>query len=130
MIKKYLFLGLLFVSCSLFSQEILTEQEILSLYEQEEVQNIPEGTKIQLDQIGENNTVDVLMNANNSTQMVMQYGQDNVYNFTSTSSMEYHVKVEQIGDNNEVGIVGENQLTNNMKISQRGNDESLFIENE
>lgn len=87
------------------------------------------GSDVTVVQTGNYNTSYILTNSN-SKQTVNQIGNRNNYEYyTYYNSNPSEVNTYQLGNNNDIQIFGQNELSKNINIFQNTNNKTLIIKN-
>lgn len=87
-------------------------------------------TKVAVAQNGENNQLLLNKTARTITQNIVQQGNNNkISDFTLQTNYNVNMEMIQKGDNQNIQSIGTNSLSRNMKISQTGNGASVILIN-
>lgn len=82
----------------------------------------------QIVQVGQENTI--YISSNSSNHQLNQFGKKNTFEFISFyGRSDTSFEVDQIGNENYIQVLGENELFNKIKIIQKGSNGSLKIRN-
>jgi len=140
-IFKILSIFLFMISCNSFSQNLLDQNSsVIDNYfktqlNTHKVQNNTTGIEmnyksdIRINQKGNYNNTYILA-SKNKKQSVEQKGDQNNYEFYSFyNSNPSQVNTIQNGNNNDIQIFGQNELTKNISIIQNTNNKTLIIKN-
>ncbi len=101
----------------------------VKLDEKKPIQNNVESSVVVV-QIGDYNTSEITTSSDNKKQVLIQDGNKNNYEYNSYySTVETDMKISQEGNNNDIQIFGQNNLTKNMKITQKANNQTIIIKN-
>lgn len=86
---------------------------------------------IQLTQIGNNNGIDLNVEANNINENVLQVGKDHTFLDYSGKSGQFHAaNIYQLGANqNLILLGGQNSISNNMKVTMQGRNQTIIVRN-
>ena len=134
------FVLVLFISLNSFSQNLQDQNSNLieSYFQLQSItteapaetllqQNL--GSDVIVVQTGNYNNSYILTSAK-SKQSVNQIGDHNNYEYyTYYNSSPSEVNTLQLGDNNDIQIFGQNELTKNINIIQQTNNKTLIIKN-
>ncbi|MDA6071248.1 hypothetical protein NJT12_16645 [Flavobacterium sp. AC] len=87
-------------------------------------------TKVAVNQIGDSNQLLLDKNAKTITQNVVQRGDNNkISDFTLYTNYNVNMEMIQKGDNQNIQNIGTNSMSKNMKITQTGNGASIILIN-
>ena len=83
---------------------------------------------IELIQYGDNNNIDLSINAPSITGKILQNGNSNtVLNSIYYTNMNVNVNDQQIGDNLTINRIGVNSLTNKLRLVQQGSFKTITV---
>ena len=83
---------------------------------------------IELIQHGDNNNIDLSINAPSITGKISQDGNSNtVLNSIYYTNMNVNVNDQQIGDNLTINRIGINSLTNKLRLVQQGSSKTITV---
>ncbi|MFH6943108.1 hypothetical protein [Flavobacterium sp. FlaQc-50] len=86
--------------------------------------------KVSVNQQGNGNELFLDKNAKTITQNIIQKGNDNaISDFTLHTNYKVNTQMIQNGDNQNIKSIGTNSMSKNMKITQTGNGASLILIN-
>ena len=131
---------IVFVSINSFSQNLLDQNSNLieSYFQLQSITTEAPGETLLQQNFSSDVTVVQTGNYNNSyiltntssKQSVSQIGNRNNYEYyTYYNSNPSEVNTLQLGDNNDIQIFGQNELTKNINIIQQANNKTLIIKN-
>ncbi len=79
-------------------------------------------------QHGDNNNIDLSINAPSITGKILQNGNSNtVLNSIYYTNMNVNVNDQQIGDNLTINRIGINSLTNKLRLVQQGSSKTITV---
>ena len=80
-------------------------------------------------QEGDENDANIIISGEKK-QVLNQIGNKNNYEYyTYENDIKSNTKITQNGDNNDIQIYGQNNLTKNMSIKQNANNQTIIIRN-
>ncbi len=86
-------------------------------------------SNISVNQIGNYNHANIITSGEKK-QALTQVGNQNNYEYnTYFNDVKSTTKITQTGDNNDIQIYGQNNLTKNMEINQKANNQTIIIKN-
>ena len=86
-------------------------------------------TDITVLQEGDYNNVIVNVNQENKQSLIQKGNNNNFEYYTYYNNIESFINVKQSGDNNDIQIFGQNNISKNMKIDQNTSDQTIIIMN-
>jgi hypothetical protein len=132
--KHYLTLLMILVITSIaISQNFIDNNtSLIDNYFQQEnnrSSNIGVGSDVTIFQFGSVNTSLLQINGNQKVSLI-QKGENNNYEYyTFYNTLKSDIKINQNGNDNDIQIYGQNELTKNLVINQNTNNQTIIIRN-